>query len=326
MRKDVSGLRQNLTQGELGSPHNQPGALPAVVLARQTRRMPRRRSIIHALGAFAVSPLGLPSAANAVAATARATTSLPLGAVAVVGTRHHAAARVAANLLPDQPLRLRRDPANRHDPFAVAVDTPAGDQLGFLPRSEARRIAPLMDAGGQVLAELDGEAFEAGPGNWRIAARLSLLAEATPPQPGAGTSEQVRQLLRAPPLLTERVRGPDTGGRAVMLAGPCAGWQRTKAVEWVPPGALPLPAWEVVAQDYRLVGGEAARIQTARALAEAKRLGVAVPGAAGGTRCTIHCAGASARTPAGAAAGLAAGPRAASARGARHVALPDPAA
>jgi hypothetical protein len=111
-------------------------------------------------------------------------------------------------------------------------------------------------------------------------ARLGLLAEATPPQLGAGASEQVQQWLRAPPLLAERVRGPDTGGRAVMLAGPCAGWQRTRAVEWVPPGALPLPAWEAVAQDDRPVGGEAARIQTARALAEAKRLGVAVPGAA----------------------------------------------
>lgn len=251
--------------------------------ARQTPRMPRRRSIIHALGAFAVSPLGLPSAANPVAATARATTFLPLGAVAVVGTRYHGAARVAATLLPDQPLRLRRDPANHHDPFAVAVHTPAGEQLGFLPRADARRIAPLMDAGGRVLAELDGEAFEASPGNWRIAARLSLLAEAAPPQPGAGAPEQVKQLLRAPPLLAERVRGPDTGGRAVMLAGPCAGWQRTKGVEWVPPGALPLPAWEVVAQDYRLVGGEAARIQAARVLAEAKRLGVAVPGAAQAT-------------------------------------------
>lgn len=264
----------------MGSRRDRPGALPAAIPARHIPGMPRRRSIIHALGAFVASPLGLPSAANGVAAAARATTSLPLGAVAVAGTRYHAAARVAATLLPDQPLRLRRDMANRHDPFAVAVDTPAGEQLGFLPRAEARRIAPLMDAGGQVLAELDGEAFEPSPGNWRLAVRLSLLADATPPQLGAGASEQVQQLLRAPPLLAERVRGPDTGGRAVMLAGPCAGWQRTKAVDWVPPGALPLPSWEAVAQDYRLVGGEAARIQTARALAEARRLGVAVPGAA----------------------------------------------
>jgi hypothetical protein len=248
--------------------------------ARQTPRMPRRRNIIRAFGALAASPLGLPSAANAVAATVRATTALALGAVAVVGTRYHAAARVAATLLPDQSLLLRRDPSNRHDPFAVAVHTPAGEWLGFLPRAEARRIARLRDAGGQVLAELDGEAFEANPGNWRIAARPSLLAEATPPQLGAGAFEQVQQVPHAPPLLAERVRGPDTGGRAVMLTGPCAGWQRTKAVEWVPPGALPLPAWEAVARHYRLAGGEAARIQTARALAEAKRLGVAVPGAA----------------------------------------------
>lgn len=242
--------------------------------------MPRRRDIARAFGALVASPLGLRPMASAGAGPSRAIATLPLGEVPVVGTKYHAAARVAALLLPGQPLRLRRDPANRHDPYAIAVHTPEGEQLGWLPRGDARRIAPLLDAGGQIRAELDGEATEATPGNWRLSTRLSLLAEATPPSLGPAAAEQVAQLLRAPPLLAERFGGPDTGGRAVMLAGPCAGWQRTKAVEWVPPGALPLPAWEAIAHHWRLVGGEGARIQTARALAEAKRLGIAVPGAA----------------------------------------------
>lgn len=241
--------------------------------------MPRRRDIARAFGALVVSPLGLRPTAAAGAGSSRAIATLPLGEVPVVGTKYHATARVAALLLPGQPLQLRRDSANRHDPYAIAVHTPEGEQLGWLPRGDARRIAPMLDAGGQIRAELEGEAYEATPGNWRLSTRLSLLAEAAPPSLGPAAAEQVAQLLRAPPLLAERFDGPDTGGRAVMLAGPCAGWQRTKAVEWVPPGALPLPAWEAIAHHYRLVGGEGARIQTARALAEAKRLGIAVPGA-----------------------------------------------
>ncbi|RAI54045.1 HIRAN domain-containing protein [Roseicella frigidaeris] len=193
----------------------------------QTDRMPRRRDIARAFGALVASPLGLRPAASAGAGPSRAIAALPLGEIPVVGTKYHAAARLAAMLLPGQPLRLRRDAANRHDPNAIAVHTPEGEQLGWLPRGEARRIAPLLDAGGQIRAEVEGEAYEATPGNWRLSTRLSLLAEATPPPLGPAAAEQVAQLLRAPPLLAERFRGPDTGGRAVMLAGPCAGWQRT---------------------------------------------------------------------------------------------------
>lgn len=247
--------------------------------------MPRRRDILSAVsalaarvGAVAPAPPPLAMVAAPLAASAKRV-PLPLGDASVVGTRYHAAPRVAARLRAGQALLVRREPANTRDPWAVAIHTPEGERLGYLPRSENRRIAQILDAGGRIEAEmLDGHPFEATPGNWRIAARLSLVDAGPVAASPADALDQVANLLQAQPLMAERFGGPDTGGRAVMLTGPCAGWQRTKEVEWVPPGALPLPSWQVVAQDYRLVGGEAARIQTARALAEATRLGIAMPG------------------------------------------------
>lgn len=48
---------------------------------------------------------------------------------------------------PGRPLVLRRDPGNEHDPNAIAVDTPDGRQLGFVPRELAAELAPLLDRG-----------------------------------------------------------------------------------------------------------------------------------------------------------------------------------
>ncbi len=61
---------------------------------------------------------------------------------------------------PGAPLVLRRDPANEHDPNAIAVEAGGGDasvglggagkggpQLGWVPREVAAEIAPRLDAG-----------------------------------------------------------------------------------------------------------------------------------------------------------------------------------
>lgn len=58
------------------------------------------------------------------------------------------------------PARLVREPANPADPHAVAVwvepdDAPAW-RIGYLDRFVASRLAPQLDAGVHVLAELDG--------------------------------------------------------------------------------------------------------------------------------------------------------------------------
>jgi hypothetical protein len=57
---------------------------------------------------------------------------------------HHEVGDEAA---PGRPLELRRDPANEHDPNAIAVETAGGGQLGFVPRAVAAELAPELDAG-----------------------------------------------------------------------------------------------------------------------------------------------------------------------------------
>jgi hypothetical protein len=48
---------------------------------------------------------------------------------------------------PGSELTLRRDPGNEHDPHAVAVLVPGGEQLGWVPREVAAELAGDLDAG-----------------------------------------------------------------------------------------------------------------------------------------------------------------------------------
>ena len=72
---------------------------------------------------------------------------LGLHVVGVAGAgQHHSEALEAAEIEPGDPLELRRDPANEHDPNAIQV-LAAGEQLGWVPRELAAELAPLLDAG-----------------------------------------------------------------------------------------------------------------------------------------------------------------------------------
>jgi hypothetical protein len=61
--------------------------------------------------------------------------------------RHHADALAAEDVRPGRPLELRRDPDNEHDPSAIAVHAPGGEQVGWVPREIAAELAPGLDAG-----------------------------------------------------------------------------------------------------------------------------------------------------------------------------------
>jgi hypothetical protein len=61
--------------------------------------------------------------------------------------RHHADALAAEDVGPGRPLELRRDPGNEHDPSAIAVHGPGGEQVGWVPREIAAELAPALDAG-----------------------------------------------------------------------------------------------------------------------------------------------------------------------------------
>jgi HIRAN domain len=61
---------------------------------------------------------------------------------------HHTDALAADSVAPGRPLELRRDPANAHDPNAIAVHDPvSGEQVGWVPREVAAELAGELDAG-----------------------------------------------------------------------------------------------------------------------------------------------------------------------------------
>jgi hypothetical protein len=71
-----------------------------------------------------------------------------LRVVGVAGAAaHHAHALASDAVAPGRPLELRRDPDNPHDPNAIAVHPPGGEQVGWVPRELAAELAPELDAG-----------------------------------------------------------------------------------------------------------------------------------------------------------------------------------
>jgi hypothetical protein len=74
-------------------------------------------------------------------------TALGLRVAGVAGAaRHHSEALAAEAAAPGRPLELRRDPANEHDPNAIAV-LAGGEQVGWVPRELAEELAGEIDAG-----------------------------------------------------------------------------------------------------------------------------------------------------------------------------------
>lgn len=65
----------------------------------------------------------------------------------VAGVTFEGRQEVVRTLAPGDPLVLRREPHNPHDPHAVAVLTAAGTQIGYLSAHVASRLAPTMDSG-----------------------------------------------------------------------------------------------------------------------------------------------------------------------------------
>ena len=72
-----------------------------------------------------------------------------LRVVSVAGAaRHHADVLDDAAFAPGNPLALRREPDNAHDPNAISIRDAGGErQAGWVPRELAAVLAPALDAG-----------------------------------------------------------------------------------------------------------------------------------------------------------------------------------
>jgi hypothetical protein len=66
----------------------------------------------------------------------------------VAGVRHEGRAEIISDYVTaGDPAHLRRDRYNEHDRNAIEVLTKDGDEVGFVPKENARELAPLLDDG-----------------------------------------------------------------------------------------------------------------------------------------------------------------------------------
>lgn len=101
-----------------------------------------------------------------------------LGVAAVAGAaRHHAQALQHEDVAPGSALHLRRDPANAHDPNAIAVHAAGGEQIGWVPRELAADLAPEVDRG-EAWSAIALRELRASPRDPRTGLTM-LLARAT---------------------------------------------------------------------------------------------------------------------------------------------------
>ncbi|MFB3906774.1 MAG: HIRAN domain-containing protein [Candidatus Eisenbacteria bacterium] len=109
-----------------------------------------------------------------------------LGVTYLAGFQHHHGMhpKVLARLEPGLVLTLVREPGNPHDRFAIAVYTPEGARLGYLPQGCNAPIACMIDGDVTVRAAI----HEVHPEEqaWK---RVSVLLWMMIPAPCPGPSE-----------------------------------------------------------------------------------------------------------------------------------------
>jgi len=90
----------------------------------------------------------------------------------VAGTAHVAAAQIEPTLTTGDPLVLRRELTNPHDPYAILMLTEHGQKLGYVPRDRNEVLARLMDAGKLLFGRLESKEWT---GDWlNVSARVFL--------------------------------------------------------------------------------------------------------------------------------------------------------
>ena len=82
----------------------------------------------------------------------------------LAGSQYHQLNDLKDLIRVGDPLELRREPENRHDPNAVRVFW-RGHSLGYLPRKENAAVAKAMDGGEPVSANI--EDMKQDPNPWK---------------------------------------------------------------------------------------------------------------------------------------------------------------
>ena len=113
---------------------------------------------------------------RSITASLRARTSLLTASV--VGIRYENRAALLAGVVRGNSARLLRDYTNQYDPNAIEVRI-GGELLGYVPRTEARLLAPRIDAGAQMTATV----AEVNRSQSEPLLSIEIAVETTPPGP-----------------------------------------------------------------------------------------------------------------------------------------------
>ena len=132
----------------------------------------RRRNFLHSLiGGLGIG-LGRPVYAKNASIQSRR--KLLLQESPLAGFQYHRASAIWPFLRVGEVVHLRREPSNPHDRYAVAVWF-KNEHLGYIPRSENRTLARLMDQGQPLEASIARLLDERNP--WRkIRIRVEMRA------------------------------------------------------------------------------------------------------------------------------------------------------
>ncbi|MBL3600100.1 MAG: HIRAN domain-containing protein [gamma proteobacterium endosymbiont of Lamellibrachia anaximandri] len=107
----------------------------------------QRRTFLHTL--FGSLGIGLSGRINANTQLLEPKRRVLLQESPLAGYQYHRASGIWQFLQIGETLKLRREPANRYDRNAIAVWF-KNEHLGYVPRSENRTLAQMMDRGEQL--------------------------------------------------------------------------------------------------------------------------------------------------------------------------------
>jgi hypothetical protein len=92
----------------------------------------------------------------------------------VAGIYYEGRREVVSALTSSEQVVFKREPQHPHDPNAIAIHTQDGRSIGYIPRDEARRIAPLMDQGIVFVGYVDALSDS---GDSHLSVNLQLFTE-----------------------------------------------------------------------------------------------------------------------------------------------------
>jgi hypothetical protein len=91
----------------------------------------------------------------------------------IAGVTYEGRQTVVSKLLRKEIVMLVREPKNEYDANAIAVTNTLGEQLGYIPREMAARLATPIDKGARISAHV----VSVGGYNGRVGVEIALHAD-----------------------------------------------------------------------------------------------------------------------------------------------------